>query len=604
MGSRPRALALVRQGLEELARSGEVLPEARGDPGALGSLTDLEQQILGAWRAAPEFSPGELAPSPGRRPAVLALALDDGERRLAVGRVKGEVQILGLDPSAPGQLLWEVQAHRKACSAVAFTPGDGELLTGGGDQVVRRWDLTERRALRRMEGPASRAVGVAESCGVLEASWRGYRIRGPREQPEGAESSGGFTPFPGILLPGIGEEERERLEERLFAFLQDLRPELRGRRIEGLRTWSRASYESCEDPELALGTAASGDALGMVLPGVAASFDPRGKLLRVVRDPELGVPRGFAQNQAPALAVGPGGRTLLLGSRPRARGATLVLMDEGSLHPLLPEHAITAVALSPSGDLAVLGTQRGRLFTLPVGARGLQRSPSPDPRQEALPEPLPGDRDLSEAPRQPGARRSAPDPEGFQLLATLTPRVGPILPGFLRLGARDLWLYPARNPDPRTPEVAFQRVGRYDLESRDFLDYPFGLDQDGGPGSFEVRTRWWILSETEWRPAPPGTDSPGLPPEPLAPGEVSIRKQVQEVIGAPPRSWVRALDVPLYACQVVKRPREFWLVRAEDPARPRRFQTRDRVLKLALSPGGTRLAMLTRKGAVELWGLP
>lgn len=82
---------------------------------------------------------------------VIALALSHDGARIALGSIRGDVAIVDRRArtivatlAGPGQPVW----------SLAFLPGDREILTGGADRVVRRWDAISGTRLGSA-GPAA-----------------------------------------------------------------------------------------------------------------------------------------------------------------------------------------------------------------------------------------------------------------------------------------------------------------------------------------------------------------------------------------------------------------------------------------------------------------
>jgi WD40 repeat protein len=87
-------------------------------------------------------------PSLGRtREEVSSLALDSSGRHVAIGDDSGEVRLVDLDGEA--QLPAMQAAHGSICSCVQLRPSAGlELVSGGMDACILRWDGTTGRLLR------------------------------------------------------------------------------------------------------------------------------------------------------------------------------------------------------------------------------------------------------------------------------------------------------------------------------------------------------------------------------------------------------------------------------------------------------------------------
>ena len=68
----------------------------------------------------------------------LALSSDGSRGRLAAAAIAGSVAIID---RAQGRVLFNLVGPGLPVWSVAFRPGAGELLTGGSDRLVRRWDM-------------------------------------------------------------------------------------------------------------------------------------------------------------------------------------------------------------------------------------------------------------------------------------------------------------------------------------------------------------------------------------------------------------------------------------------------------------------------------
>lgn len=112
--------------------------------------------------------------SPDRAPAgeiqigetpIVALALSPDGRRLAAAGIRGSVALVGLPDRAvervlvgPGLPVW----------SLAFRPGTDELLTGGGDRLIRRWRASTGEHLGAvvMVRPSDAATRLADHPGA------------------------------------------------------------------------------------------------------------------------------------------------------------------------------------------------------------------------------------------------------------------------------------------------------------------------------------------------------------------------------------------------------------------------------------------------------
>jgi WD40 repeat protein len=66
--------------------------------------------------------------------------------------------------------LWDVETGQElrtmtspAATSLAFAPGGQRAITGGGDRVIRLWDLENGRELHRYEGHSREVHSVAFS---------------------------------------------------------------------------------------------------------------------------------------------------------------------------------------------------------------------------------------------------------------------------------------------------------------------------------------------------------------------------------------------------------------------------------------------------------
>ncbi len=70
---------------------------------------------------------------------IIGLALSPDGSRIAAAAIAGSVAIID---RAQGRVLFSLVGPGLPVWSVAFRPGGGELLTGGSDRLVRRWDMT------------------------------------------------------------------------------------------------------------------------------------------------------------------------------------------------------------------------------------------------------------------------------------------------------------------------------------------------------------------------------------------------------------------------------------------------------------------------------
>ena len=85
---------------------------------------------------------------------IIGLALSADGRRIAAAAIAGSVAVID---RAEGRALFSLVGPGLPVWSVAFRASAGELLTGGSDRLVRRWDAARRRAdRRRRHGEARR----------------------------------------------------------------------------------------------------------------------------------------------------------------------------------------------------------------------------------------------------------------------------------------------------------------------------------------------------------------------------------------------------------------------------------------------------------------
>ncbi len=142
---------------------GETLAGNVDLPAPPNALAVLGEQVAvafadGALRA---FGDAAVEQALGARPLVSIAA---GEGRVAVASVDGRVWVLG---AAALSLVYEIAPLQGPVWAMALA--GGELLTAGGDGLVRRWDAATGQALG--EGGADRQIGYDDGSPGAQV-WR------------------------------------------------------------------------------------------------------------------------------------------------------------------------------------------------------------------------------------------------------------------------------------------------------------------------------------------------------------------------------------------------------------------------------------------------
>lgn len=538
---------------------------------------------------------------------VLALALDAAEQRLAVGRVRGALEVVDL--VAGGSV--EIGAHRRSTSAVHFPPHPGWVVSGGGDGAVRLFDLADRRCLARLRGTASRCMRVrawpTPEGPRLEGTWRGGRYRRDPGQPDPAAED---FPHPFLLTPQLEDAARAALDARVRARVEELFPDLR--RPGGPFAFLRTPFAMplAEDGRfLVLGSACSRFWALLVTGGVElhrVDAPPGADPDRLLEDPRLVLPRGLRENQPPAAALGPGGRALLVGGAAGDAEAPDHLVHLFSLTEPARAMAwdagarVTAVALAPGGGLAAVATATGRVGLLRLLRQRDETTPVLRPAEVATPEAAPG-QDLRETGPPPE------DPGALVLLRRYPGRLFERAPRGCSLDAEALWVFQGMPPAayargrPVAERPAYRVIDRVDLGTGQVAVYPFLLHGDGRAYAYQLQRRWLVLADLRVRPAPDDAPVPALPGK-ASRSRTPGKKALAAALGIDPRDRWPAPAGPLVAVRARDRPQEVWVVHRGDPALHQHLELPGAVRHLAWSPGGTRLAVTLETREVWLYG--
>jgi cytochrome c len=96
---------------------------------------------------------------------IIALALSPEGSRIAAASIGGSVAVID---RADGRTLYSLVGPGLPVWSVAFAPSGRELVTGGGDRMVRRWDTRTGEPLGPLvlERPADVLAGFGSSRGA------------------------------------------------------------------------------------------------------------------------------------------------------------------------------------------------------------------------------------------------------------------------------------------------------------------------------------------------------------------------------------------------------------------------------------------------------
>jgi hypothetical protein len=412
-----------------------------------------------------------------------------------------------------------------------------------------------------------------------------------------------------VDAPHLDAQGRAALARRIGRRIGELYPELDPEG--GLFPWFRNPFVRplTEDPRLLVLGSTCGRFWALLIAGGVELHPVDGHdgedPLRVLRDSRLVVPRGVTENQPPAAALGPGGRTLLLGAAGGESDASdrlvhlFSLAGDGLVRSWNCGARVTAVTLSPGGGMGAIGTNSGRVATLRLLTQ--READRPVLRPAATPEPVAkaGD-DLLE-------RGDAPeDPEDLALLRRLTASLFEHPPRACHMDSDRLWVYLGRVPAqytrglPAKERPVYRAIRHLDLERGLWGAFPYLLHGDGTCHAYQLETRWLVLSHLRASPAPEDERLPPLPPK--ARGRFPDKNEFRRQLDLEVRDRWPAPAGPLVAVRVKDRPQEVWLVHGKDPALHQHLELSAPVRHLAWSPGGTRLAITLDDHQVWLYG--
>lgn len=367
--------------------------------------------VLGVVALAIAFWPrrenGELTPKKaGPPPAVVVVPPEKKEPpSIAVEqpRLPEKPPAGPLKPPGPREAR-RVGKHDAGAWCVAFTPDGRHILTGGGDKLLRLWDVTTDKEVRRFQGHAHTVLCAAFApdgrrvvSGGMDNTIRVWDADAGREllRLDGhadAVNAVAFSPDGGRVVSGsadgtvrVWDADDGRLLQRLtghsagvtgVAFMRDGKHVLSGGLDKSLRLWdlgtgTPARTLAVSSPVLRL--ALSGDER-RVLTG---SADGSPRLIELAGGRERRLSPGHA-GVVVGVAFGPDGRMALTSGHDRV--VRLWNMETDSNLHAFDGHsdAVRAIAFAPDGRTAVSADVAGSimLWGLPRVAPATTTGPS------------------------------------------------------------------------------------------------------------------------------------------------------------------------------------------------------------------------------------
>jgi uncharacterized caspase-like protein len=137
----------------------ECIAQAQKIPQGSGHFTSA-QRFLNRCEAGVNWQNAQVQTLSGHAGAVWTVALSPDEQTLASGGEDNKVKLWNL---SNGKLLHTFAGHKDTVWTVAISPDSQTLVSGSGDHKIKIWNLASGRLIRTLTGHGDRVISVAIS---------------------------------------------------------------------------------------------------------------------------------------------------------------------------------------------------------------------------------------------------------------------------------------------------------------------------------------------------------------------------------------------------------------------------------------------------------